>query len=68
LGASTSSSDTWTLEIRPIIDKKIGSWYLAFNLSLALSFQGENANRGPDFNPSLKVSYDITPRIAGNSI
>ena len=59
------STDTWTLEIRPIIDKKIERWYLAFNPSLGLSFQGENANRGVDFNPSLKVSYDITPRIAG---
>ena len=25
------SADTWTLEIRPIIDKQIGPWYLAFN-------------------------------------
>jgi hypothetical protein len=59
------STDTWTLEIRPIIDKKIGSWYLAFNPVLGLSFQGESVNRGFEFNPSLKVSYDITSRIAG---
>ena len=25
------SEDTWTLEIRPIVDKTIGKWYLAFN-------------------------------------
>src|SRR5271165_1744159 len=28
------SADTWTWEIRPIIDKKIGPWYLAFNPAL----------------------------------
>jgi hypothetical protein len=61
----TFSTDTWTLEIRPIIDKKIERWYLAFNPSLGLSFQGENANRGLEFNPSLKVTYDMTRYIAG---
>jgi hypothetical protein len=25
------SADTWTWEIRPIVDKKIGRWYLSFN-------------------------------------
>ena len=40
-------------------------WYLAFNPSLGLSFQGENAGQGLEFNPSLKVTYDIIPRIAG---
>jgi hypothetical protein len=25
------SSDTWTIEIRPIIDKKLGRWYWSFN-------------------------------------
>ena len=25
------SADTWTWEIRPIVDKKLGPWYLAFN-------------------------------------
>jgi hypothetical protein len=25
------SANTWTWEIRPIVDKKIGRWYLSFN-------------------------------------
>src|SRR6185295_19317793 len=25
------SGDTWTLEIRPIVDKQMGRWYAAFN-------------------------------------
>src|SRR5689334_24140600 len=28
------SADTWTWEIRPIIDEKVNKWYLAFNPSL----------------------------------
>jgi hypothetical protein len=59
------STDTWTLELRPIIDKQWGPWYLSFNPALGLSLQGENAGRGLDFNPSLKISYDFTKKIAG---
>ena len=59
------STDTWTVEIRPIIDKKIGRWYLALNPVLGRSLKGENAKRGLDFNPSLKVSYDFTSKITG---
>jgi hypothetical protein len=58
------STDTWTLEIRPIIDKRLGPWYLSLNPALGSSLQGENAGRGFDFNPSFKISYDITQKIA----
>ena len=34
------SPDTWTLEIRPIIDKQIGKWYLSLNPTLDRSFHG----------------------------
>src|SRR5258708_11935073 len=27
------SADTWTWEIRPVVDKQIGRWYVAFNSS-----------------------------------
>ncbi len=58
------STDTWTLELRPIIDKRVGPWYVAFNPVIGRSLKGENAGRGFDFSPSLKVSYDLTPKIA----
>ena len=32
------SPDTWTLEIRPIIDKQVGRWYLSFNPTFDRSF------------------------------
>jgi len=59
------SPDTWTLEIRPIIDKKIGPWYLSFNPTLDRSFHGPSVNQGVEFSPNIKVSYDFTKKIAG---
>ncbi|HSR11731.1 MAG TPA: hypothetical protein VLS90_09825 [Thermodesulfobacteriota bacterium] len=58
------STDTWSVEFRPIIDKQIGPWYLAFNPAFGLSLKGEDSGRGLDFNPALKVSYDLTRRVA----
>ena len=58
------SQDTWTLEIRPIIDKKQGRWYWSLNPTLDRSFHGPSVSRGVEFSPNLKVSYDVTPKIA----
>jgi hypothetical protein len=59
------SPDTWTWEIRPILDKKIGPWYLSFNPALDRSFHGPGVNQGVAFSPNVKVSYDFTKKIAG---
>jgi hypothetical protein len=59
------SPDTWTWEIRPIIDKKIGPWYLDFNPTLDRSFHGPSVNKGVEFSPNAKFSYDFTKKIAG---
>ncbi len=59
------SPDTWTWEIRPIVDKKIGPWYLSFNPALDRSFHGPSVNQGVTFSPNVKVSYDFTKKIAG---
>lgn len=59
------SPDTWTWEIRPIIDRKLGPWYLSFNPTLDRSFHGPSVNQGLVFSPDAKFSYDITKKIAG---
>ena len=59
------STDTWTWEIRPIIDRKIGRWYLSFNPTLDRAFHGPDVNKGVEFSPNVKVSFDITKKIAG---
>lgn len=59
------SPDTWTWEIRPIVDRKLGRWYFAFNPALERSFHGPGVNQGVVFSPNAKFSYDITKKIAG---
>ena len=59
------STDSWTLEIRPIVDKQIGRWYLVFNPTLGRSFHGANVSQGVTFGPNAKVSYDFNRYISG---
>jgi hypothetical protein len=58
------STDTWTLEIRPIIDKQWGPWYVSFNPVFGRAIKGENAGRGFEFTPNFKIGYDITSKIS----
>jgi hypothetical protein len=58
------SPDTWTLEIRPIIDKTTGRWYWSFNPSLDRAFHGESVSKGVEFSPNFKFSYDVTHKVA----
>ncbi|MBB5345455.1 hypothetical protein [Tunturibacter empetritectus] len=59
------SPDTWTWEIRPIIDKTLGRWYLAFNPALERTLHGPDVKQGLGFSPGVKVSYDFTRQISG---
>lgn len=59
------SVDTWTWEMRPIIDKQIGRWYLSFNPTFDKSLHGESVNQGFVFSPNVKFSYDFTKKITG---
>jgi hypothetical protein len=58
------SPDTWTLEIRPIIDKQWGPWYVSFNPVFDRAIKGQDAGRGFAFSPDLKISYEVTQRIS----
>lgn len=57
------STDTWTLEIRPILDKQLGPWYLSFNPVFERSLQGASVSRGFEFSPNVKASYDVTSLV-----
>ena len=57
------SPDTWTWEIRPIIDKQLDRWYVGFNPAVDRSFHGLSVSKGVTFAPNLKVSYDVTKRV-----
>jgi hypothetical protein len=54
------STDTWTLEVRPIVDKQLGRWYMAFNPTFDRSFHGLSVGDGWVFSPDVKVGYDVT--------
>jgi hypothetical protein len=58
------SQDTWTWEMRPIVDKKLGPWYLAFNPTLDKALHGPNVSRGFEFSPNVKVSYDFSKVVS----
>jgi hypothetical protein len=57
------SSDTWTWEIRPIIDKQAGRLYWAFNPALERSLHGETVNQGVVFAPAFKIGWDFTKKV-----
>ena len=59
------AEDSWDYELRPIIDKKIGPWYLDFNPTFDRSLHGLNVGKGWEFSPNVKVSFDFTKKIAG---
>ncbi len=58
------SPDTWTWEIRPIVDKSIGRWYFAFNPALERTWHGPDVNQGLGFAPGVKISYDFTRKVS----
>ncbi len=57
------SPDTWTLEIRPIIDKQQGRLYWSFNPTLDRSFHGPGVSGGVGFSPNFKIGWDITKKV-----
>jgi hypothetical protein len=59
------ADNTWTYELQPILDKKIGRWYLAFNPTFDRALHGPDVHLGWEFSPNVKVSYDFTKKIAG---
>jgi hypothetical protein len=59
------SPDTWTWEIRPIIDKRAGRWYFAVNPTLERTLHGPDVNQGLGFAPSVKISYDFSRVVSG---
>lgn len=57
------SADTWTLELRPIVDRQFGPWYAALNPTLGRSFRGPGTASGLEFAPSATVGLDVSSRV-----
>jgi outer membrane putative beta-barrel porin/alpha-amylase len=58
------STDTWTIELRPIIDQTLGKFYWSINPTLGFSLEGQNAGKAPDFAPAVKISYEVLPKVS----
>jgi hypothetical protein len=58
------SANTWTMELRPIIDKQIGKTYLSFNPTFDRAFHGPDVRKGVGFSPNFKVGYTLSKRIS----
>jgi hypothetical protein len=58
------STDTWTWEIRPIIDQKVGRVYWSLNPTLERALAGENVKEGFEFAPNAEVTVDVTRKVS----
>ncbi len=59
------SPDTWSIEIRPIIDKQIGNFYFAFNPTFGIGLRGTSNDHTPGFEPNIKTSYTFNKVALG---
>lgn len=57
------AGDTWNMELRPIVDKDLGPWYLSFNPTVDRAFHGPSVGDGVVFSPNFKAAYRLTKRI-----
>ena len=62
--SSKYSADTWSLELRPIIDKQMGKLYVSLNPTLAVTLKGIDKPSAPAFAPNVKVSYNFFKKIS----
>jgi hypothetical protein len=51
----------WQGEVRPIIDKTMGNWYLAFNPNMDFVVSGDN--KGVGIAPQFKAVYTIDQKV-----
>ncbi len=58
------SADTWSIELRPIIDKTIGKFYFSFNPTLGIQIKGVEKQSAPAFAPNIKASFTCSPKVS----
>jgi hypothetical protein len=59
------STDTWTWEIRPVVDRSFGRWYVSVNPTVERTLEGAGTVSGMQFSPSAKGSFDFTEKLTG---
>jgi hypothetical protein len=59
----TYEENSATLEIRPIIEKKLGRWQLDFNPVVGRALSGPGTSEGWDFEPGARIGYECNRRL-----
>jgi hypothetical protein len=54
------SPDSWSTELRPIVDKQFGAWYVSLNPAVEHALRGDNAAEGFVLSPNMAVTRDVT--------
>jgi hypothetical protein len=62
--SASYSEETWSLEIRPIIDKQWNKIYASLNPTLGIQLKGVEEQSAPAFAPNIKMSYVFFKNIA----
>jgi|WetSurMetagenome_2_1015567.scaffolds.fasta_scaffold10971_4 hypothetical protein len=57
------SDSKWSLELRPIIDKKWDRLLLAMNAVFSIGLD-RNVSKKPDLGSAFKISYDVSSKVA----
>ena len=58
------ANGTWTLELRPIVDKQKGRLYWSVNPAFEKSYAGPDSLRGWEFAPDAKIAWSFTKTVA----
>ena len=61
---SAYSDQTWSLEIRPIIDKQWTNLYVSFNPTIGIALKSRYSNSTPTFEPNVKAAYSFFKNVA----
>jgi hypothetical protein len=61
---SNYSEDTWSIEVRPIVDKQVNKLYISFNPTFGIALKG-NSDHTPSFEPNIKTSYSFNKVALG---
>lgn len=58
------SEETWSWEIRPIIDRKVGRLYWAINPTLGVPLQVDSGtSKAVEIAPNIAINYDVSPKV-----
>jgi hypothetical protein len=57
------SADDWTYELRPIIDKDMGRFYVSVNPVLGKSLHGPASAEPFEFTPQALAGVDVSPKV-----